>query len=487
MKLGVLETLLGSQTFWGTLETQLLLRQFTVFGAHLFLLWCLSPLGGQSSLRILETSTNSQVRAGKPVLYLPTGGMNAQNVDDSMLFTSDAATPLAVVNALFSANLLAPIVLKSSHQDPWGNIKVPRLATMEGLGKLPGEWITVPDLNSADNYTSLAGLPIAGLVMRPGTSQDFIFDYGYLDLSCSSPSAYQDGMLGLVWSSNSESLYYDNDTKTTTSFFLDTNTPLSEYRREGLFQDQDATTIANESQQTPRNILFGSLNQNSMTRVRNCTVKSVYIEAKAQCVVQGCKVMSIRPSVKYARRNPNMTPLDLTPVYYDFMKYLPLATGSVHDGDTSAAEYYIRRAQMPFGLLATNSPEMDTVPNDLFAIGLGQLMNTFLLLSLAPLAYTGNLPDSSDGIWKPTNTSVSLNNYVTYDPNIPFGPPCYSNTTITMTTDTYKCNYTWFIILMASSCTLLVLGSAGAILSHFCHAQQSVHEYAIWRWVSQCH
>lgn len=72
--------ILASQTVWGTFESQILLRRLTLFGAHLFLPWCLSPLGGQASLRILEITTAAQINSGEPILYLPTGGMNSKMV-----------------------------------------------------------------------------------------------------------------------------------------------------------------------------------------------------------------------------------------------------------------------------------------------------------------------------------------------------------------------------------------------------------------------
>ena len=46
-----------SLTIFGTIELQFLLRTFDILGISLVLLWALSPLGGQASLRLLETGT----------------------------------------------------------------------------------------------------------------------------------------------------------------------------------------------------------------------------------------------------------------------------------------------------------------------------------------------------------------------------------------------------------------------------------------------
>jgi hypothetical protein len=262
---------------------------------------------------------------------------------------------------------------------------------------------------------------------------------------------------------------FNNDAKNTiTSFFLGTHTPISNKRVDNVLLDQNARTRSDSSLQTPRNILFGSLDSSlSIVLVRNCTVNLVYAEAQAQCTEDGCRVKAVRPSVKYQDRNPNLTLLESFVLDYHFMQDFPLATGSIHNGDTSPTEYYVRGAHMPFGTATTGLPGLAALPNDLFAIRMGQLMNTYLQLSLAPLAYTGDLPGPDAEIWKSSNKSISTE---VYDETFPPFLPITSNSTITITTEVYKCNYLWFSFLLVSSCILLMLGSVGTALSHLCHA-----------------
>ncbi|KER00360.1 hypothetical protein AUEXF2481DRAFT_24698 [Aureobasidium subglaciale EXF-2481] len=101
--------------------------------------------------------------------------------------TGDAATPLAAINSLYSANLLAPASVKTSAVDTWGNIKIPRLSTVGG-SMSPDGWSTIPRSTSADNYTSLSGLPLAGLVREVRPLQELTFEYSYLDIDCPSPA-----------------------------------------------------------------------------------------------------------------------------------------------------------------------------------------------------------------------------------------------------------------------------------------------------------
>jgi hypothetical protein len=268
--------------------------------------------------------------------------------------------------------------------------------------------------------------------------------------------------LGLVWSSNNRSMF-DNDAKNTiTSFFLDTHSPISNKRVDNVLLDQNATTRSDSTLQTPRNILFGSLDLTSSTvLLRNCTVNLVYAEAQAQCAEEGCRVKAVRPSIKYQNRNPNLTLLESFVLSYHFMQDFPLATGSIHNGDTSPTEYYVRGAHMPFGTATTGLPGLASLPNDIFAIRMGQLMNTYLQLSLAPLAYTGDLPGPKEAIWTISNKPISTE---VYDETFPPFLPITSNSTITVTSEVYKCNYLWFGFLLVSSCILLMLGSVGTAL-----------------------
>jgi len=385
------------------------------------------------------------------------------------------ATSLEAINALYSANLLAPLSVKNSDEDTWENLKIPWLPISEDVPSQSGTWTTIPDRTSADNYSSLVGLPLAGLVRKPQTLQELTFEYAYMDLKCPLP-AYNVSQkdpalikqLGLVWSSNNKSMFTNNAKNTITSFFLDTHTPMSNERVDNVLLDQTVTTNSDSSLRIPRNILFGSLDSSSSTvLLRNCTVTLVYTEAQAQCTGNGCRVKAIRPSIKYQHRNPNLTLLESFVLSYHFMQDFPLATGSVHNGDTSPSEYYVRGAHIPFGTATAGLPELSTLPNDLFAIRMGQLMNTYLQLSLAPLAYTGDLPAPNEDIWKTSDQSISTE---VYDETLPPFLPMFANSSITISTEVYKCNYVWFSLLLVSSCILLMLGSVGTALSHICHA-----------------
>jgi hypothetical protein len=78
-KLKTLEFLLASRSVWGTIECQLLLRRLTAFSAPLLLLWGLSPLGGQATLRAIERFGDAS-QSRTTLRYLLTGHTSVVNV-----------------------------------------------------------------------------------------------------------------------------------------------------------------------------------------------------------------------------------------------------------------------------------------------------------------------------------------------------------------------------------------------------------------------
>ncbi|KAK6007538.1 hypothetical protein QM012_004352 [Aureobasidium pullulans] len=483
MRLGVLELLLASRTVWGAIESQVLLRRFTVVGIYLFFLWSLSPLGGQGFLRVLTTRMDATTTLGLGLVYLPTGAM-LPNMTSSVFAQVDAATGLAATNSLYNANLLSPDHVKRSGQDVWGNMKVPNWSTVNMV--VPSDqdgWRVVTPISSPDNYTSLAGLPISGLINKAGTIQSFDLDME-LDCPLSFNLSKNDGSwtddLGLVWSANNGSSAFHNKLSgTQTSFFLDTNTPMNVDRQTTLFYDQDSTTLSMDSLQHSRNIPYGSMYEvpNSTDprgvfalALRNCTVQQRYIEARAHCTNDGCAVIALRPFIRYANMNPYLTRLEDPAIAYNLMRNMPLATGSFRVGDSAPTELYIRGSEMPFGRASSDQPSILNTTIDTFQSKLQLLLNTYYRLSMVSLAYTATLSGPSDDTW---NLLAVFDCSGGADKQLPF-VPLRSNTTVTTMVEAYHCNYLWFALLLSSSVVLIMLGAIGSAISHLCHAPDMI-------------
>ncbi|KAI4252904.1 MAG: hypothetical protein L6R42_007785 [Xanthoria sp. 1 TBL-2021] len=152
--LGVLEQLVGSQTVFGAVWVQVVLRNFNVLGVFLVLLWLISPLGGQASLRLI-TQGKCVIIANRTMALVDSTGTTSS-------FTQGFAQTLTggSINALYVGSLVAPLSIKSGAQGTWGNIKIPRFETYnrtlddEGYANVPDHGI---------DWISLLGWPVAGL------------------------------------------------------------------------------------------------------------------------------------------------------------------------------------------------------------------------------------------------------------------------------------------------------------------------------------
>ncbi|KAL1594555.1 hypothetical protein SLS60_010315 [Paraconiothyrium brasiliense] len=155
--LGRLEQLVGSTSLFSALERQISLRGFSVVGYILMILWLLSPLGGQSALRLMGEETNSVLSNGT-VQYL-----NPDTVmETAMGAASDINSARSVFAPIFLASLLSSSKYKDTSMDLWGNVKLPRFSTIEN--STSDEWKTVQESNSTNiTYASLIGIPVAQL------------------------------------------------------------------------------------------------------------------------------------------------------------------------------------------------------------------------------------------------------------------------------------------------------------------------------------
>jgi hypothetical protein len=107
-KVRSLEQLIGSRTVFSTVTTRVSLRSLNVLGSALALLWALSPLGGQSALRVIDTGFKT-LHSNSSVLYFDTGAKSdfAEWFDGSNAGVDATSTALALLNSMYTAPLLS--------------------------------------------------------------------------------------------------------------------------------------------------------------------------------------------------------------------------------------------------------------------------------------------------------------------------------------------------------------------------------------------
>ncbi|KAI4105935.1 MAG: hypothetical protein LQ339_003253 [Xanthoria mediterranea] len=175
--LAVLEQLVGSQTVFGAFWVQVILRNFNALGVFLVLLWLVSPLGGQSSLRLVGRDKHLTASTTTLASVNSTGTTSSFQQGFAQSLTGGS------INALYTGSLVAPLSIKTSAQDTWGNIKIPRFETYNRTLDAEG-YATIGD--GEIDWISLLGWPVAGLESR--FDSNFTIPTWYHDLECSDMS-----------------------------------------------------------------------------------------------------------------------------------------------------------------------------------------------------------------------------------------------------------------------------------------------------------
>ena len=102
---------MGSLTIFGTVELQVMLRTFDMLEIGLILLWALSPLGSQASLRLLETG-KQPTSSTQVISYL---NPEAESI---LARGADTVSELGFcINALYLAALFTPPAGQASAVD----------------------------------------------------------------------------------------------------------------------------------------------------------------------------------------------------------------------------------------------------------------------------------------------------------------------------------------------------------------------------------
>lgn len=123
--LQVLENLHGSQSFVSVIRIATSLRSYSILSCAILLLFSLSPLGGQSSLRLIY-EVDSSVITSQTVYYPDLDAF-------SWLLMSYPVAMANQVSAIVSSNILALDTLRSSPVDVWNHPKVPRVRYLEQM------------------------------------------------------------------------------------------------------------------------------------------------------------------------------------------------------------------------------------------------------------------------------------------------------------------------------------------------------------------
>ncbi|KAF2852115.1 hypothetical protein T440DRAFT_527800 [Plenodomus tracheiphilus IPT5] len=257
-----LERLIGCQSLFSTFERQLAFRRIDLLGVVILLTWLMSPLGGQSSLRLLSTKPRLVESYDGSVMYFPIEGYirNMQRAGSWGWFLNDT---------LYTAALITTGSYIKTPMDMADYVKIPRLASLStyvASGR-NFEWHKVGDPSRIE-YSSLFGLPIAGLPEKGNTT--FTIASHYWSIDCDKMKVFE-GSTVMVLSMN-------------TTFQI-------EYRNGSMFEFASIWYPSTwDKNQNP----YTYVNSDARISKTTCVKKPIAVESKVACEAQVCAVQEMR-------------------------------------------------------------------------------------------------------------------------------------------------------------------------------------------------
>ncbi|KAK0660378.1 hypothetical protein DIS24_g3307 [Lasiodiplodia hormozganensis] len=181
---GNLERFIGCQSMYTALHTQLAMRPFSIIGLLIMAIWVLPPIASQAFLHLIDLS-DTYVFSTATVKYLRV----SKAAQDTVKITQGASMPLAkklLSSGVFFQMALLMHAFVNSPQDFKGYVKVPSVHSLTPAkgGWDPTEWRHM-DHSRPIAYSSLMGIPIAGLKDGANTTANFQFPSRHWTVICS--------------------------------------------------------------------------------------------------------------------------------------------------------------------------------------------------------------------------------------------------------------------------------------------------------------
>ncbi|KAL8908584.1 MAG: hypothetical protein Q9171_005381 [Xanthocarpia ochracea] len=450
--LGVLEQLVGSQTVFGAFWVQVVLRSFNALGVFLILLWLISPLGGQASLRLI--TRDIEMNTGSRTLAC----VNSTGTTSSFAQAFAQTLTGSAINALYIGCLVAPLAIKDSAQDTWGNIKIPRFETYNRTLDDQG-YATVPE--EGVDWISLLGQPVAGL--ESGFDSNFTMRTWYHDLECFDPakvpasSDWISDNFGEPFASQTNASTIWRNGRDYSSWRLVPSKDLEAY-------DPDKLKFVWLSKSGPTNSVSDAtieLNYNEVFLTK-CSMTVTHVEVRMMCRGLSCKptkIRSVPPPTDWAGSLLN------TGEWNYFSDNLFRIDTRSAGATSSVTEHYIYgHVESPFQYGASTATagylDMTNVLLPDFTRRLRTVLNTYFIASLAPGASTG------------TMSSANATRLLDGEDRIQGGfyelGLMAAAATISSSTDIYRCSKTFFALAIISSAILFITGVAGVVAKYCC-------------------
>ncbi|KAI0855082.1 hypothetical protein F4860DRAFT_521981 [Xylaria cubensis] len=459
-KIGYLDLLFGSTTLGSAIETlfERRFRYFDINSVGLLLLWALSPLGGQATLRVIGYD---DVLTTRP-LELSYLDYTRSTFPDLLLGDDLGASTIASASA-FVSSFSSPISFQTSASDLWGNVKTPVLETLPGYKSAnPGDWVRVPVDSTEISYASLIGVPI-GNVPEIGRTQ-FQTEVAYWDMECPN---FRAGTLQDIF--DTSSLFPQQNISGSPIYSIHTPDLQGGASTWGwILSNTSAESVnqrcySNSTSDPPRRqLMYRSWNDvsddpESDQTVANCSIGTSYVEVSVHCDGWHCGVDRVRRSLQHPKAySTAVTGLDscynLYYPSYVVSQFFWLLLRAVDNQLTSSAQpgilqFYIQHPNRTQGYF--QDIHLNDIGNETFAQRFSVLLNTYW-----SAIYNNNL--TSNGLF---------DNTLLFDDNFYFENPITNTTgTTTISESRFVFNRAWYAVLVISSSTLFFTAFCKLIL-----------------------
>ncbi|KAL4994599.1 hypothetical protein BDV10DRAFT_197389 [Aspergillus recurvatus] len=391
----------------------------------LLVLWAMSPLGGQSTIRLLYKANVTNI-AHPELRYWDSGPLGNMFINVGIMEGNDGSWPLSMRD-IYSASLMQSVSTKAGPLDQWGNVKIPRIEAGNESQVDSAGWMPVKKSLGAETFTSLFGMPIVGLPeMKKQGDLNLTIEATYVVLS--TPSTYG--------TSGPRTLRFNN-----------------------TFGDKTVTT---------------------------CQVTQRMVEALIECVDGSCEATKVRPSTT-DHRDKNFTSFDYWAwIVLDMLTSVgsQKAQREVMWGVGSSVLFLNDSTSflMQTGISGTQAEvNISNIDPELFSTRASILLNTGLQAFMAPTGFSGQLPTNLSlygvphvpgrGLQAMANqTALDTFEYNVYAPPMqllailndlaPF-VGASTNATFVRYTEVYRPEYVWAVILIISSVLLFAVGVTG--------------------------
>ncbi|KAK2787597.1 hypothetical protein FQN53_005047 [Emmonsiellopsis sp. PD_33] len=430
VRLGTLEQLIGSHSFFSAFERQMLLRDFGYLGLLIMAVWSLSPVGGQAGLRLLSTSLES-VDYNTTNWYLsPTSIRDSAFVGNSAMNTAGD-----LITSIYTSSLMGSETTSGTGMDLWGNVKIPDINTLQP-GKNKDDWRTV-DSNSTVQFSSLLGLPVGRSTFEGNST--FTVTSQYFDVQCSNNilSEKQD-LASLSYNLVNASSGPGHSLLT---FFPDPMPKLT---------DEVGGDLSSRAK-----LMFGSRtqkNDNHTWSLSNCTIGNLAVDSKIACEGQKCHVSAMRAG----KQEENYD--GLTHLLNNSLLFLPTASDRDRSSNYLYSSTLTERWMNDTSLLYEGGRlDMDLWKLDpkTLSARLATVINTYWQAGFANKYRGSSLPTSATVYEKLRDCSNTAEEYYCFVP-VPATGTRHSG-------EVYICHRAWLGVFL-TICIVLQIMALGAVV-----------------------